>query len=258
MDQATAALRALTAGGSTGIVMDFDGVLAPITDDPALSALLPGTDEILASLARKVSVVALLSGRPVAFLARQATIPAVQLHGSYGLERLTPDGIEVSPEVQQWLPAVEEVAAMLHQELDGVDGIHIEDKSLAVAVHWRRAPDRDRAVELIAPIIRTATETHGLRREPGKFVEELRMPLDQDKGTALRRIIGANGLESVAYAGDDRGDVPAFEAAIAAGGHALVVEGADIAPEVRRIPGAHFGGPEEFRSWLQELDGALP
>jgi trehalose 6-phosphate phosphatase len=137
--------------------------------------------------------------------------------------------------------------------LDGVDGIYVEDKSLAVAVHWRRASDQEEATRLISPLIREALETHGLRREPGKFVEELRMPLDEDKGTALRRIMNTRNLRAVAYAGDDRGDLPAFEAVIAAGGHTLVVDGPDIAPEVSRIPGAHFNGPEQFQGWLQQL-----
>ncbi|CAH0240059.1 hypothetical protein SRABI02_02910 [Plantibacter cousiniae] len=44
------------------------------------------------------------------------------------------------------------------------------------------------------------------------------MPLDEDKGTALQRIIRADGLGVVAYAGDDRGDLPAFRVALASGG----------------------------------------
>lgn len=257
MDPATAVMQTLTTNGNAGLVMDFDGVLSPITDDPNASELLPGTDKILASLAAKLSVVALLSGRPASFLAKRATIPGVELYGSYGLEHLSDDGIEVVPEAQQWTTAVQEATEMLHQELDGIEGIYVEDKSLAVAVHWRRVQDRDRAAKLIAPLVRKATVNYGLRREPGKFVEELRMPLDQDKGTALRRIISTRNLQSVAYAGDDRGDLPAFEAAVAAGGYTLVIDSPDIAPEVSKVSGAHFDGPEEFQFWLERLNDAM-
>lgn len=83
------------------------------------------------------------------------------------------------------------------------------------------------------------------------------MPLDEDKGTALQRIIRADGLGVVAYAGDDRGDLPAFRVALASGGYALVVEGPDAAEEVARMPGVHFSGPGEFQQWLQQLDDAL-
>lgn len=257
MDAATAVMHALTTSDNAGLVMDFDGVLSHITDDPAASELLPGTEKILAGLATKLSVVALLSGRPVAFLAARATIPGVELHGSYGLEHLTDAGVEVVPEARQWMKAVEEATQTVHQQLDGVEGIHVEDKSLAVAVHWRLAPDQAGALKRITPLIEDVMRTYGLRHEPGKFVEELRMPLDQDKGTALQRIIGTKNLHTVAYAGDDRGDLPAFEASIAAGGYTLVVDGPDMAPEVSEIAGAHFDGPEDFQSWLRQLDNAL-
>lgn len=51
--------------------------------------------------------------------------------------------------------------------------------------------------------------------------------------------------------------MPAFEAATAAGGHALVIDGADMAPEVSNITGAHFDSPEQFQSWLQQLSAAV-
>ena len=257
MDPATAVMQALTTTENAGLVMDFDGVLSPITDDPDASELLPGTESILAGLATRLSVVALLSGRPVSFLAARASIPGVELYGSYGLEHLTEGGIEVVPEARQWMAAVEQAAHVLHQELDGVEGIYVEDKSLAVAVHWRRAPDRDNATKRIFPLIQEVIDAHGLRHEPGKFVEELRMPLNQDKGTALVRIISTQNLQTVAYAGDDRGDLPAFKAATAARGYTLVIDGPDIAPEVGEVAGPHFDGPEDFQSWLRQLNDAI-
>lgn len=62
----------------------------------------------------------------------------------------------------------------------------------------------------------------GLRREPGKLVEELRPPVEEDKGTGLLRAIATAGVDVVAYAGDDRGDLPALAAVLASGGEALV------------------------------------
>lgn len=250
-------MQALATNENAGLVMDFDGVLSRITDDPDASELLPGTEKILASLATKLSVVALLSGRPARFLAERATIPGIELYGSYGLEHLSDNGIKVVPEAREWMTAVEQATETLHQELDGVEGIYVEDKSLAVAVHWRRASDRDSATKLITPLIQKMIGAYGLRHEPGKFVEELRMPLKQDKGTALEMIVSTKSLQTVAYAGDDRGDLPAFDAATAGGGYALVIHGADIAPDVRKVSGAHFDGPEEFQSWLQQLNDAV-
>ena len=257
MNSATAALNAIATRVETaGLVMDFDGVLSPIIDDPSVSELLPGTEELLASLATKLRRVALLSGRPVDFLARRVTIPGVALYGSYGLEQQIGGGISVLGDAERWMPNMQAATQWLHRELDGVDGIHVEDKTLAVAVHWRRATDHAAAAEAIDPLIQQAASQHGLRREPGKFVDELRIPVNQDKGTALDRIMNEGGLEVTAYAGDDRGDLPAFRAVSVAKGHALIVHGPDMAPDVETVTGAHFRGPEDFQLWLKRLDRA--
>jgi hypothetical protein len=57
-----------------GIFSDFDGTLSPIVADPALAEPLAGVPELLGELARRYQVVAVVSGRPVAFLA--ARLPA--------------------------------------------------------------------------------------------------------------------------------------------------------------------------------------
>ncbi|MFB0834341.1 trehalose-phosphatase [Arthrobacter halodurans] len=257
MDPGAAALNAIANRSKmAGLVMDFDGVLSPIIDDPSASELLPGTEEVLGSLATKLGLVALLSGRPVDFLADRAAVPGVALYGSYGLEQRTDSGVSVLPDAERWMPNVQAATAWLHEKLDGAEGIHVEDKSLAVAVHWRRAADHAAAADAINPLVQEAASLHGLRREPGKFVEELRIPVNQDKGTALHRIMDEGGLEVTAYAGDDLGDLPAFRAVSLARGHALIVDGPDMAPGVETVAGAHFDGPADFHLWLKRLDEA--
>ena len=49
---------------------DFDGTLSPIVADPADARPLTGAPELLAELARSFAVVAVVSGRPAAFLVR--------------------------------------------------------------------------------------------------------------------------------------------------------------------------------------------
>ena len=50
------------------MIVDFDGTLAPIVADPPAAAPLPGAAAVLTRLARCVGTVAVVSGRPVAFL----------------------------------------------------------------------------------------------------------------------------------------------------------------------------------------------
>lgn len=250
-----AALTAVLAAdpAQSGLVLDFDGVLAPIGDDPAASALDPGTAGVLAELAQHLGAVAVLSGRPLAFLRERAAVPGLALHGSYGVQ-WSEDAVDrVLDEVAAWQPAVDNAAAALHEAFDHVDGVHVEDKGIAVAVHWRRAPQHEAQVtRLVEQLVAGA----GLRAEPGKLVVELRPPLNQDKGSALRRI--AAGLGVVVYAGDDRGDLPAMVAARELGGHSVgVAHGAETAPELLEAADVVLQGTDEVAIWLTELLEAL-
>ena len=58
------------------VALDFDGVLAPLRDDPDASAVLPRGAEALAELAHRPGVtLALISGRSVVDLHRRAAPP---------------------------------------------------------------------------------------------------------------------------------------------------------------------------------------
>src|SRR5207248_621477 len=50
----------------------------------------------------------------------------------------------------------------------------------------------------------------GLVVHPGRMSYELRPPVGRDKGTAVAE--AGEGMAAVCFAGDDRGDLPAFEA----------------------------------------------
>ncbi|GAA3601675.1 trehalose-phosphatase [Kineosporia mesophila] len=236
--------------------MDFDGVLSPIVDDPAASRLPADLAPTLERLVKRLDVVALLSGRPVDFLAERVPVPGLVLLGSYGLERRVDGSTVVRPDVAAWLARVREAEALLTEQLAPVPGVHIEVKSVAVAVHWRNAADRATVGQLVNEVVARVAASTGLGQEPGKLVQELRPPLPVDKGTSLRELIDDQRLDVVAYAGDDKGDLPAFAAVTAADGYPLVVHGHETAPEVAAVAGTHFEGPEDFASWLEELSQA--
>ncbi|GAB2920642.1 trehalose-phosphatase [Rhodococcus aerolatus] len=250
--------RALVADpGRAGLVLDFDGVLSPIVDDPASSTLPDGTAELLASLARRLGLVALLSGRPADFLAARAGVAGVVLLGSYGVQEHRDGATTLLPAVARWVPVVAGARAALEAGVAGLPGVLVEDKELAVAVHWRRSPDPGTAGRAVADLVAAVAGTTGLAVEPGKLVLELRPPVGEDKGTALRRLAAAHDLQVVAYAGDDRGDLPAFAAVAELGGHALVVEGPGTDPEVAAVAGPHLDGPDDVAGRLRELVAAV-
>jgi trehalose 6-phosphate phosphatase len=238
--------------------MDFDGVLSVIVADPATSRLLPGTEELLRDLAARLGLVALLSGRPVSFLLERANIEGVTLVGSYGAQTYTDGQVQVQAGIEAWLPTIKHARELLGERLHALAGVHLEDKGVAIAVHWRQAPDRTHAAQLVNEVVADVVAQTGLHREPGKLVQELRPPLLQDKGIALRRLVAGTGVDLVAYAGDDLGDLPAFEAVTAMGGYPLVVtHGEETAPAVAAASTISFVGVQGFTAWLSELRDAV-
>jgi len=210
------ALRSDPAHAAVGL--DFDGTLAPIVDDPARAAPAAGARDAIARLAARVGVVAIVTGRPAAAavellgLDRGAPLP-VEVLGHYGLERWTPSGgITRKQDVE------EADVAGARSELPGLllrvgspPGTAIEDKGESVAVHVRRAADPQAALDLLREPLTALATDHGLRIEPGRFVFELR-PVGVDKGLALEGLAAELGATVVCYAGDDLGDLAAFDA----------------------------------------------
>ena len=59
------------------LLVDFDGSLAPIVKDPEAARPLPEARDALAALVPLVQRVAVVSGRPVAFLLDALAMPGV-------------------------------------------------------------------------------------------------------------------------------------------------------------------------------------
>jgi trehalose 6-phosphate phosphatase len=256
MSDRAEAVEALAADpGRSGLVLDFDGVLAPIVADPTTSALPDRVAASLERLAGRLGLVAIISGRPVTFLAERVGLRGVPLLGSYGMEQST-DGVrQIDPEAEKWLGQVHQAAVTLRDELAGSAGIRVEEKSVSVAVHWRQAPDHAAAADEVRRVTARIADELGLRLEPGKLVEELRPPIDVDKGSAISALLAAHPeLAAFAYAGDDLGDLPALRAARAAGGYALVIDhGQETDPRLLELADETFPGTDAFADWLGEL-----
>jgi trehalose 6-phosphate phosphatase len=197
----------LHAPATTALFTDFDGTLSLIVDEPDDARALPGVPGVLARLAARFAVVAVVSGRPVPFLTRAlaGAGPSVRLFGNYGLEWQEGGVVRVAPEAESWLAPVATVLAAARSEAP--PGVGVEEKGPAVAIHWRQAPE---AGAWAAEFARDWAARTGLALQPGRRVVELRPPLAFDKGHVVERL--ASSATAACFFGDDTGDLPAFSA----------------------------------------------
>jgi trehalose 6-phosphate phosphatase len=100
------AARLAGGAGEVALCLDFGGTLSPIVDDPQAVRPLHGIVELLAPLADRFAAVALISGRPAAYLAAHASAPGVRYLGLYGLQEIRDGQIWVDPRLEAARPAV--------------------------------------------------------------------------------------------------------------------------------------------------------
>lgn len=209
-----AGLRALRVDPSRAVLaLDYDGTLAPIVDDPTLAVPAPGAVKALSALAGRVGTLALVTGRPadvVVELGGLAAVPGLTVLGQYGAQRWH-DGRLSGAEPLPGVAAARTGLVDLLSEVDrDVNGAMLEDKGLALVVHTRRCADPAGALARLAAPVREIASTHGLLVHEGRFVLEVRPP-GFDKRAALLSL--CDPLPSaVLFAGDDLGDLPAFDA----------------------------------------------
>ena len=207
---------------STVIGLDFDGTLSPIVDDPGSARIHPEAGDVLAELSERVAAIAVITGRPARQVLALGDLDEVGnrigeagrellLFGQYGNERWTSTNRRIiSPRPPRGLSTfLGELRGLLAR--NGADGAYVEEKGLAVAIHTRRLPDADAAFERLVPVLEEAASRHHLALEPGRQVIEVRAP-GMDKGKVVRTLAENVPAGGFLFAGDDLGDVDAFEA----------------------------------------------
>jgi trehalose 6-phosphate phosphatase len=210
LDTAIHLCRATLAATPAGLATDFDGTLAPIVDDPAAVAAAPGAREALEALARRIAVVALVTGRGAHDARRLVGTDRIAIAGNHGVEWLAAGAVDVAPD-----PRESEVRAALGRMLAAVPtepGISIEHKGLSATLHYRNAPDPSDARRQLMEALADAREPMITLRH-GRMSIELRALYLGDKGQAVRTMVDQHGLAGLVVMGDDVTDLDMFRAA---------------------------------------------
>jgi trehalose 6-phosphate phosphatase len=246
--------------GTLMLLLDFDGTLAPIADRPELAEMPPRTRRALDRLMAMDGVtVAVVSGRGLADVRERAAIPDIAYAGNHGME-IQGAGMErIHPEAAAARPLLQEVAARIEADLEGIDGAFLEDKGLTLSIHYRLAPER---AEEVRETVLEAVDGHAaLRVTEGKMVLEVRPRVEWDKGRAVLFLLDhlrPPADAPVLYLGDDRTDEDAFRALR---GWDPAAEGVLVAerPSADSAAASYLRDPAEVGALFEALaDAAAP
>jgi trehalose 6-phosphate phosphatase len=241
----------------SGIFLDFDGTLSEIVHVPSAARPIEGARELLAELAARYAVVAIVSGRSAHELVDWLG-PDVEIWGVHGAQRAVDGRVELSPAAapfEELMRTVHDEAAAAVEAL-ALDGVIVEDKAVMVGLHFRNAADGDRARRELDELATELARRHGLLRAGGRLAFELRPPVELSKAAVVHD--RARGLEAVAFAGDDRVDLPGFDALDALAGHGVVtlrlaVRSDEAPPELLARADVIVDGPSGALDFLTRL-----
>lgn len=249
------------------LVCDFDGTLAAIVEDPTTSRMQEESAAALARLGGEVAGIAIVTGRDVETvidlgdLRNRQCLAALVVMGQYGDEtwNAETDELVIPPAPLQVRRAKGDIEDLLRREADNgrdVEGVVIEDKGRAIGVHTRRAADPQGAIGWLGEALERIANRHDLTLEPGRNVIELRSSRTS-KGDAVNNLLDSYAPSVAVMIGDDLGDVPAFEAMVAARKRgvttACVVSGSDEESSVEDHADIWCDGPDGVAVWLTAL-----
>ncbi len=256
---ATADLPAKLAGidpASLVLLLDVDGVLAPIVDDPAAAAVPDSMRAVVASAVERCALVGIVTGRGLERAQELVPLEGAWYAALHGTHIVSPEGVEDHCAVTAGAREHVAVAATLAQTV----GWAYEDKGATVTIHFRQRGNLGQRVDPRHVRAQLMTVLNPLKVEvhDAKQVLEIKPKGARTKGDAVRVLAAAAPEQArvVAYVGDDLTDLDAFRAMdeLRAGEGALATAGA--AP--LRFVKVAVGGDEAPAALVEAADLVLP
>jgi trehalose 6-phosphate phosphatase len=229
------------------LFLDFDGTLVEIASTPDAVVVAPELPALLSGLRDKLGgALAIVTGRPIVGIDGFLVGLGLDACGMHGLERRVGGRISLPEGIADITPAIERLRARLRPH----PGVIIEDKRVAVAVHWRTAPDAE--ADARAATDELAAELGpAYKIQDGKAVREI-VPVSAGKGEGIRALMRAAPYagRSPTFIGDDKTDEHGFEAVNDLGGTSVKIGPGDTLARYRLPSPAALH--DLMRSWLGE------
>jgi trehalose 6-phosphate phosphatase len=197
---------------TSGLFLDFDGTLSEIVTIPGDARPYPGAVELLDRLARRLGLLAIVSGRAAGQLLEWLG-PNIEIWGVHGAERVVDGSVVLSGSAAAYTDLMAVVKKEARDALDELDlaGVVLEDKGVMLGLHFRAAAD-PRAADELDKLAESLARRHDLIRAGGRLAYELRPPVEFTKATVVLERSRELGLAAAGFVGDDRVDLPGFDA----------------------------------------------
>lgn len=236
------------------LYLDYDGTLAVFASTP--DVVLPDENVIglITQLADSPNVrVSIVSGRRLGHIRKLIPVKGILLAGTYGVEMQLPDGSEVHRiSFDSIRPTLDSLKPRWHELIEGKDGFYLEDKGWALAIHARKANEKQ-GLQVLDTAERMLTQEvlgehlqniHGYR-----FLEI--GPNNADKGHAMDYLFKNFHWDDTVpiYIGDDDKDEEAFQVINEHKGYSILVSKSE-----RETAATHIlPSPTEVHQWLTDM-----
>lgn len=196
--------------------LDYDGTLTPIVNKPEDAIISEPMKQTLQDVAEKFPV-AIITGRDTKDIKNLLKLDEMIYAGSHGYSISGPDGLEKEHEKAEEIKNVlDKVEKELQDSFKGrTEGVQVERKSYAIAVHYRNARESDIPI-VFEEVDKMIEKFEGFKTGEGKKVIEIKPDLDWHKGKAVDWLLNTLGLEDMdkylpIFIGDDITDEDAFK-----------------------------------------------
>jgi trehalose 6-phosphate phosphatase len=229
------------------LFLDFDGTLVDFAATPGDVRVEPGVVTVLRALEASLGgALAMVSGRPLADI--DALLDPLRLPGAglHGVERRDAAGHMHRPQLPA--AALQAARTMLRDFVDARRELLLEDKGVALAVHYRRAPQAREVVQAMVAKLGASLFPEFEILE-GDMVLEIK-PARHDKASAVSQFMREAPFRGrvPVFVGDDVTDCDGFSAVRQHGGMTVAVG--------ERVSAQWFlPDPRAIRGWLAQLAG---
>ena len=227
----------------TALFLDVDGTLLGFKERPEDVVADEGLRGALLTLLTKTDgALALISGRKIEDLDRIMAPLVLAAGGTHGAEMRWPDGRCAAMDAD----ALADVRPHVRAFVEARDGLVLEDKGAALAIHFRRVPAREGEV---GRFLEDAVADHDLMVQHGKMVAEVKSSTS-NKGQAIAMFMKTAPFAGrmPLFIGDDKTDEHGFESVNALQGMSIKVGDEHEATIARQ----RLAGVPEVRAFLSK------